>query len=49
MIQIKWLNPVANRFAQSGMMIVPAGNYLFTPPFRGGAVLYLRIAADSAS
>ena len=47
--QFEWLNPATNKIALSGMVTVPSGSYLFTPPFQGDAVLYLRIAAHSAS
>ena len=39
--QYEWLNPSTNRIVLSGSLPVSDGNHVFSPPFRGDAVLYL--------
>jgi hypothetical protein len=40
--QYEWLNPSTHSIGSSGTVSVPDGNRLFSPPFSGDALLYLR-------
>jgi hypothetical protein len=39
----EWFDPSSNRVLSTGTMAVPDGGHKFTPPFRGDALLYLRV------
>jgi hypothetical protein len=45
----EWFSPISGSVAESGSITAPGGSQVFTPPFSGEAVLYLRSAVGGGA